>query len=135
MKQFFTTSASTSLSTAERPAFPTSDELGEGCSAAQRALQLLSIADVRRWLDTDCVSARSAEVQRLREAVTILTHPKPSREDVRRLQSRSNWNVPHKQAQKQRPLAEVIEDLKCTVLYVRSHGGLFCHDTRAISAY
>ena len=70
MKQFFTISASASLSSAERPAFPTSDESGEGCSAAQPALQLLSIADVRRWLDTDCVSARSAEVQRLREAVT-----------------------------------------------------------------
>jgi len=116
MKQFFKITASTSPSSAEQPASPMADEHGDGGSAVQPALQLGSIADVRRWLDTDCVSGQSAEVQRLREAVNILTRPKPRQEDVQRLLSRNNWNVPQKKSQKKRPLADVIGDLKCKVL-------------------
>ena len=60
--------------------------------------------------------ASSADVQRVREAAKILAGPKPRKEDIRRLQSPSNWNVAQKIARKQRPLADVIEDLKCKVL-------------------
>ena len=83
-------------------------------SAAQPVLQMRSIADVQRWLDTQRLSECS--LQRLREAVAILIHPKPRQEDVQRLQSPSNWNVPQKRAQKKRPLPEVIEELKRKVL-------------------
>ena len=87
---------------------------GEGGSAAQPVLQMRSIADVQRWLDTQCLSECS--LQRLREAVAILRHPKPRQEDVQRLQSSNNWNVSQKRAQKKRPLPEVIEELKRKVL-------------------
>ncbi len=87
-----------------------------GVSAAQRALQLQSIVDVERWLATEHGSASSADVQRVREAAKILAGPKPRKEDIRGLQSPSNWNVPQKIAGKPRPLADVIEDLKCKVL-------------------
>ena len=108
MKQFFNSRGSNSPSSAEQIPVPG--------SAVQPALQLTSIAELRRWLDTDCISARSAELHRLREAVDILTRPKPDKDDIRRLQSPSNWNVPYWKAQKKRPLADVIEELKCKVL-------------------
>ena len=43
-------------------------------------------------------------------------HPKSRKEDIRELQSPSNWNVAQKVAKKLRPLADVIEDLKRKVL-------------------
>ena len=108
MKQFFNSRGPSSLSSAEQVPVPG--------SAVQLALQLASIADLRRWLDTDCISARSAEVHRLREAVDILRRPKPDKDDIRFLQSPSNWNVPQQKARKPRPIPDVIEDLKCKVL-------------------
>ena len=87
-----------------------------GVSAAQPALQLQFIVDAERWLATEHGSASSADVQRVREAAKILGGPKPRQEDKRRLQSPSNWNVAGKRAGKSRPLADVIEDLKCKVL-------------------
>ena len=60
--------------------------------------------------------AQASAVQRLREAVDTLIRPKPRQEDVQRLQSPSNLNVPQKKAQKKRPLPEVIEELKRKVL-------------------
>ena len=116
MDQFLALRASTSSSSAEQLAFPISDEHGEGGSAVQPALQLRSIADMRRWLETYCGSTHSADLQRLREAVNILAHPKPKKEDIRNLQSPSKWNVAQQIAKKPRPLADVIKDLKRTVL-------------------
>ena len=46
----------------------------------------------------------------------ILIRPKPRQQDVQRLQSPSNWIVPQQKARKPRPIADVIEDLKCKVL-------------------
>ena len=69
-------------------------------SVAQPALQMDSIADVRKWLDTHCRSAHSEELQRLREAVNILEHPKPTTRDIRKLQRPSNWNIAGKVAKK-----------------------------------
>jgi hypothetical protein len=37
------------------------------------------MADVQRWLTSECVSANTPEVQRLREAVNILTTKAPSK--------------------------------------------------------
>ena len=117
MKSFFSISAaSASSGRAEQPAGYTSEEHDVGGSAAQPALQLRSIVDVQRWLATEHCSASSAEVQRVREAAKILASPKPRQEDIRDLQSPSNWNVAGKRAGKPRPLADVIEDLKCKVL-------------------
>ena len=116
MDKFLALRASTSSSSAEQPAFSISDEHGEGGTAVQAALQLRSIADVQRWLDTHCRFAHSADLERLREAVNILAHPKPRKEDIRKLQNPSNWNVAQKVATKPRPLADVIEDLKRKVL-------------------
>ena len=117
MKSFFSTSAaSASSGRAEQPACFTSEEHDVEGSAAQPALQLQSIVDVERWLATEHGSASSADVQRVREAAKILAGPKPRQEDIRRLQSPSNWNVAGKRAGKSRPLADVIEDLKCKVL-------------------
>ena len=103
---------------AAQPAYLSPDEHDiQSVSAAQPALQLRSIVDVQRWLATEHCSASSAEVQRVREAAKILAGPKPRQEDIRRLQSPSNWNVAQNIAGKRRPLADVIEDLKCKVFY------------------
>ena len=92
MHPLFATRVSTPSSSAEQPASLHSDEHGEGGSAAQPVLQMRSIADVQRWLDTQCLS--EYRLQRLRDAVAILIHPNPRQENVQRLQSPSNWSVP-----------------------------------------
>ena len=89
--------------------------MGAG-SAAQPTSQLRSMADVQRRLTTQCVSAHNSDVQRLREAVRILTCPKPSQEDIRVLQKPCNWNVATMIARKSRPLGDVIKDLEHKVL-------------------
>ena len=107
---FLDASMSDFSSTAEQPA-----SLGDEGSAAQPALhdeggsaerpvlQMQSIADVHRWLDTKCLS--EYPLQSLREAVAILMHPEPRQEDVQLLQSPSNWNVPQRcHRLKKRPL-------------------------------
>ena len=121
MHPFFAPRVSNLSSSAEQPASLGEEGSaaqpvlhGEGGSAAQPVLQMRSVADVQRWLDTQCLSEYS--LQHLREAVAILRHPKPRQEEVQRLQSPSNWNVPQKRAQKKRPLPEIIEELKRKVL-------------------
>ena len=83
-------------------------------SAAQPALQ--SIRDVQRWLASESLPSGSTEMQRVRAAVQVLAAAKPRQEDLRPLQSPSNWNVPGKVKQKPRPLPDVIEELKGKVL-------------------
>ena len=52
----------------------------------------------------------------MREAANILAGPSPRQEDIRRLQRPSDWNVAQQIARKPRPLADVVQDLKCKVL-------------------
>ena len=108
MRQFFGTSAP--HSSAEQPARNSAIR----ASAAQPALQ--SIRDVQRWLASESLPSGSTEMQRVRAAVQVLAAAKPRQEDIRPLQSPSNWNVPGKVKQKPRPLPEVIEELKGKVL-------------------
>jgi hypothetical protein len=81
-------------------------------SAAQPTSRFRSMADVQRWLTTECVFADTPEVQRLRQAVDILTCPQPRQEDIRVLQKPCHWNVTQQIARKPRPLPDVIDDLK-----------------------
>ena len=108
MRQFFGTSAP--HSSAEQPARNSAIR----ASAAQPALQ--SIRDVQRWLASESLPSGSTEMQRVRAAVQVLAAAKPRQEDIRPLQSPSNWNVPGKVKQKPRPLPDVIEELKGKVL-------------------
>ena len=108
MRQFFGTSAP--RSSAEQPARNSAIK----ASAAQPALQ--SIRDVQRWLASESLPSGSTEMQRVRAAVQVLAAANPRKEDLRPLQSPSNWNVPGKVKQKPRPLPEVIEELKGKVL-------------------
>ena len=67
----------------------------EAPSAEQPGFQLQSIRDVQRWLaQKPIASCSSADMQRIREAVAVLSHPKPRQEDVRPLQSK--WQVAQK---------------------------------------
>ena len=52
----------------------------------------------------------------MREAAKILAGPNPRREDIRRLQRPSDWNVAQQIARKPRPQPDVVQDLKCKVL-------------------
>ena len=108
MRQFFGTSAP--RSSAEQPA----RNSAISASAAQPALQ--SMRDVQRWLASESLPSDSIEMQRVRAAVQVLAAAKPRQEDLRPLQSPSNWNVPGKVKQKPRPLPDVIEELKGKVL-------------------
>ena len=74
-------------------------------------IHISSLRDVQRWLAKEHVSnCSSADVQRIREAVTVLSHPKPKQEDVRPLQSK--WQVAQQIKKKPKPLADVIHELQ-----------------------
>ena len=86
--------ASSSSGSAERPA--TTAAPSSSGSAARPAipphLKILSIRDVQRWLAEEPIaSCTSADMQRIREAVAVLSRPKPRQEDVEPLQPK--WQV------------------------------------------
>ena len=88
MKRFMSSAASSSSAvssnagSAEPPATP--------CH-----LKILSIRDVQRWLAEERIaSCSSAAMQRIREAVAVLSPAKPRQEDVEPLQSK--WQVAQK---------------------------------------
>ena len=92
----------TSLRSAEQPATPSH-------------LKILSIHDVQRWLAEEHVaSCTNAGAQRIREAVAVLSRPKPRKEDVQPLQSK--WQVAQQTKKKPRPLGEVLQEFRCKVI-------------------
>ena len=99
----------TSLRSAEPPATP--------CH-----LKILSIRDVQRWLAEERIaSCSSADMQRIREAVAVLSSPKPRKVDVRPLQSK--WQVAQSKRKwqvaggtKSRPLEEVLREFQGKVI-------------------
>ena len=104
MHRFLTSSASSNLGRAEQSdtASSSAGRVEESsislCSAEQpvisRRLKMSSIRDVLAWLNGEHVaSCSSAQAQRVREAVALLSQPKPKQEDVRPLQSK--WKVPY----------------------------------------
>jgi len=70
-------------------------------------LKLSSIQDVQRWLaEEPMASCSSVDMQRIREAVAVLSRPKPRKEDVRPLQSKwqvAQWQVAQKTEKKRDP--------------------------------
>jgi len=102
MHRFMSSVASSSSGRAEQPAAASSSSnSAEQPTASLRSaeqpatpshLKILSTRDVQRWLaDEPIASCSSADVQRIREAAGVLSHPKPGQEDVRLLQNK--WQV------------------------------------------
>jgi len=78
-------------------------------------LNIVSIRDVQRWLDKEPIaSGGSADVQRIREAVAVLSRPKPRQEDVRPLQRK--WQVAQQKDKKRTLLADVLQELQAKVI-------------------
>ena len=79
-------------------------------------LKISSIRDVQRWLAEEHIaSCSSADAQRIREAVAVLSRPKPRQEDVRPLQSK--WQVSHRNRdKKQKSLPDAIQELRDKVI-------------------
>ena len=75
-------------------------------SADQPASKISSIHDVKRWLASDHVASCSM-VERVKEAVAVLSQPQPRKEDVQPLQSK--WQVAQKKDRKPNPLKNVLE--------------------------
>ena len=68
-----------------------------------------------RWLAEEPIaSCSSADTQRIREAVAVLSHPKPRKEDVQPLQSK--WQVAQQKNKKTRPLEEVLHEFQGKVI-------------------
>ena len=125
MKRFMSSAASSSSGRARPPA-AVSSNVG---SAEQPAtslrsaeppaspchLKISSIRDVQRWLAEEPIaSCSSADMQRIREAVDVLSTSKPRQEDVRPLQSK--WQVAQKKDKKPRPLEEVLREFQGKVI-------------------
>ena len=88
----------------------------EAPSAEQPGFQLQSIRDVQRWLAEEHIASCSgADVQRIREAVAVLSRPKPRKEDVQPLQSK--WQVAQRQEdKKKRLLDDVLHEFQGKVI-------------------
>ena len=112
MHRVLTFAASSSSGGAEQPA----TLLGSAEQPATPSqLKIASIRDVQRWLaQKPIASCSSADMQRIREAVAVLSHPKPRKEDVRPLQSK--WQVPQKTNKKPRPLGDVLQEFQAKVV-------------------
>ena len=83
-------------------------------SAAQPARQLSTIGDVQRWLATLTERTSSAKSKRIKTAVDVLKVQKPRQEDVRAMCA--TWSVKRTINQKNRPMPEIISDLKEKVI-------------------
>ena len=125
MHRFLTSSASSNLGRAEQldTASSSAGRVEQSsislCSAEQpaisRLLKMSSIRDVQAWLNEEhLASCSSAEAQRIREAVALLSQPMPRQEDVSPLLSK--WNVPQKKNNKKIWLEDVIKKLKVKVI-------------------
>ena len=128
MKRFVSSAASSGSGSAEQSA----NVSARSSSAEQSAtsfrsaeqpattsqLKIFSIRDVQRWLAEESIaSCSSADLQRLREAVAVLTSGKkeqPRKEDVRLLQNK--WQVAQKRDKKPRPLPEVVHELQGKII-------------------
>ncbi len=78
-------------------------------------LKILSICDVQRWLAEESIaSCSSADGQRLREAVAVLSRSKTRQEDLKPLQPK--WQVSQKQGKKARPLADMIQEFQVKII-------------------
>ena len=119
MRQFFAVAKSAPPARGGRPTFEqdlsSSAEQPAG-SAEQPAVPLESLKDVQQWLATECKHVDSANALRLQEAVQILCRRTPRQQDIRTLQRACNWNVARVRQGNERPLPEVIEELKGKVL-------------------
>ena len=74
-----------------------------------------SIPNVQRWLAEEPIAkCNRADVQLIREAVAVLSFPKPRQEDVRPLQSK--WQVAQKKDKQPRPSEEVLHEFKGKVI-------------------
>ena len=104
--------ASSSCSSAEKTSTP---PRSVEQPATPHHFQILSIRDVQRWLAVETVaSCSSANMERIREAVAVLSRPKPRKEEVQPLQSK--WQVAQKKDKKPRPLGDVIQELSDKVI-------------------
>ena len=117
MKRFVAPAASSSSGSAARPATiaaPSSSGSAER-AAPSKQQSITIIHGIQRWLAEDHVaSCTSADAQRIREAVAVLSRPKPRQKDVRPLQGK--WLVAQKQNDKPRPLADVIQEFQRRVI-------------------
>ena len=111
-------SAASSSSARARPPAAVSSSVG---SAEQPAtslhLKISSICDVQAWLNGEQVAGcSSADAQRIRDAVAVLSHPRPRKEDVQPLLGPKNWDVAQKKDKKPRPLGDMLQDFQGKVI-------------------
>ena len=125
MHRFMSSVASSSSGRAEQPAAassssnsaeqPTASLRSAEQPATSSHLKILSSRDVQRWLaDEPIASCSSADVQRIREAAAVLSHPKPRKEDVRPLQNK--WHLKQIKNKQSRPLGDVLKEFQGKVI-------------------
>ena len=121
MRRFVAPAALSSSGSAARPAAtaaPSSSASAERPGTSTTPSNQVSITTrrgVQLWLAEDHVaSCTSAETQRIRDAVAVLSRPKPRKGDLQPLQPK--WQVAQKQHKQPRPLADVIQEFQCKVI-------------------
>ena len=85
-----------------------------GVSAERPFAEMNSMADVRRWLDSETMMTcgDNVRVKRVQAAVTILQRPNPGQPDLRDLQKAENWNVSYRIAGRTKTLPEILADVQ-----------------------
>ena len=130
MKRFVSSAASSSSGSAARPAnvsarSSSAEQSATSLRSAEQPatpsqLKIFSIRDVQRWLAEESIARCSrADLQRLREAVAVLTSGKkqqPRMEVVRPLLGPKKWDVTQRADKKPRLLADMVQELKSKVI-------------------
>ena len=120
LRSFFSSGASSSSGSASRPANVSARSSSAEQTATPSHLKISSMRDVQRWLAEESIaSCSSADLQRIREAVAVLTSGKkeqPSKEDVRPLLGPKNWDVAQRKDKKPRPLGDMVQEFQGKVI-------------------
>ena len=98
--------ASSSSASAERPGTSTSPS---------NQVSITTLRGVQLWLAEDHIATcTSEETQRIREAVAVLSRPKPRQEDLRPLQPK--WQVSQSQSKRMKPMADMIQEFQVKII-------------------
>ena len=121
MKRLVALALSSSSCSAARPAAraaPSSSSSAEWpatSTTVSNQVSITSIRHVRLWLAEDhIVACTSAEIKRIREAVAVLSCPKPKQQDLEPL--RPKWEVSRMQGRKRRSMADIIQEFHSKII-------------------
>ena len=119
MHRFMSSAASSSSGRVDQPPIVSSSSSNVEQPATPSHLKILYPRVVQRWLaDEPITNCNSADAQRIRQAVAVLSRPNPRKENAQPLQIK--WQVLSNKIP--RPLGDVLKEFQGKVIQVAAAG-------------